>query len=472
MIVPSADGKAIPDPSQNNSFEDQLHDSFQFTGEYTTNIAKYYTNASAYENMEFSESDSDVINVKITISRNIVSVSLFFTKNDTSTVRNILNDGICFTGEILSLNGNGYYDDRLILGSFMPENGNSIALYKIIYEETDPVLTLLVENLKTGQLTEYSFSISYDQFTQLMRIAKDTTTAHEGILDTNDDYSPEVLVAQEVVALMQPSRNYLSPENASSMRAQSNCSFQSTSTYTATAATDTELKTFCYNVNNSTSSGITPSTTMQTVLSQTGWKMYKTSTYFYVMHGVANTSTEQLVGITAASVSNNTPTSGATNASYTIIGSCTLSYNKTTKIAKLLQYDTGIRLENATIAVELVGGTTNFFEATKTWNLVNNNSGVKNILVAISAKLGIASAIWDALFTQTDSSATVDFGTDSNQTNVYGGLVRATGNQTNTNKYLWGYGNSLGINTKYYVTSVKTYSSHRIAYAFTAYSLL
>lgn len=71
-----------------------------------------------------------------------------------------------------------------------------------------------------------------------------------------------------------------------------------------------------------------------------------------------------------------------------------------------------------------------------------------------------------------DSSETVDFGTDYNQELVYDGLVRAVANSTASGKYLWGKDCSLGISANHYSSTSKTYSSHRVAYSFTGYSLL
>ncbi len=71
-----------------------------------------------------------------------------------------------------------------------------------------------------------------------------------------------------------------------------------------------------------------------------------------------------------------------------------------------------------------------------------------------------------------NSSETIDFGSDTNQKNVYKGLIRAIANQTSSGEYLWSKDNSLGIVGLHYNTSTASYSSHRIAWGFTAYSLL
>lgn len=101
---------------------------------------------------------------------------------------------------------------------------------------------------------------------------------------------------------------------------------------------------------------------------------------------------------------------------------------------------------------------------------LENKSTVKNVMIAIGSKLGTASAIWDALTISEKSSDTVYLGTDKYQKNVYDGLVRAIANQAGSSAYLWGVKTSLGISGKY--RTAKTYSSYRIAYSFTGYSLL
>ena len=161
---------------------------------------------------------------------------------------------------------------------------------------------------------------------------------------------------------------------------------------------------------------------------------------------------------------------------YTVVGSATLSYDKSTKVATLLQYNTGIRLEDASIAVELVGGTTNLLNATKTKNLEGGGS-LKNLFVAVLNSLGVPADIWTALQTSGDSSDTVPFGSDANQAAVWGNgvegnLVRAAANQGSSSYYLWGYGTYIGIIAHYKTDPGKTYSSYRTAWGFTAYSLL
>ncbi|CVI66852.1 hypothetical protein NDGK_00684 [Clostridiales bacterium CHKCI001] len=430
---------------------------------YTTNS---YRNASNYFEGNKTVVEEDNTKIKLWVSNNIVYFSLIstFKCSESGKVDT-------FSGKVFALHGNGYYDNKLIIGDFDQVGTVNIAQFKILCEK-QPILTLLVECTNTGELVEYFFQITQDVFGSLMEMAQANTASLESEIDNRGDSTSQILSSQRIIALMQPSNNFIYKTSTNAMRSQSHSSFKSTSSYPGIYASSTEIKNFCTAINNSLSSGITPSATMQSVLSQTGWKMYKSSSYFYVMHGVANSSTEQLVGITLVSISNNKPDSENINASYTVVGSCTVSYNKTIKIATLLQYDTGIRLENATIAIELVGGTTNFHKATKTWNLDSSGTGVKDILIAISSKLGVASAIWDALKSSNDSSETVDFGTDSNQNLVYDGLVRAIANQTASGKYLWGSGNSLGISGVHYNNSSKIYASHRIAWGFTAYSLL
>lgn len=374
-----------------------------------------------------------------------------------------------FWGNVFALHGNGYYDDKLIVGDFPQVEMLNIVQFRIL-NEGHPVLTLLVEHMDTGKLIEYSFQISEDVFHGLMEIALANTAATESTMHGTDNQLSQMLTAQRILALMETPERLVNGGNVP--RTQNHSSFQSTSTYSGTYATSLEVKNFCTAVNNSTTSGITPSTMMQTVLSQTGWKLYKANTYFYVMYGVATSSDVRYIGITIASVSNNHPEQTKLSASYTIIGSTTVAYNTSTHIATLIMYDAGIRLEDATIAIELLNDTTNFYQATKTWSYTDNTSGLKDILIAISDYLGIASAIWNALQTSNNSSETVDFGNDSNQINVFGGLVRAVANQLKSGYYLWNSGDSVGIIGCHYNTNQKPYSSHRIAWSFTGYSLV
>lgn len=432
---------------------------------YSPSTIKLYSSAFDYYEGHYSDVGVSKDNCKIALGTNKNQILLRLSSSAMTGGKDIL-----FKGNIYSVHGNGYYDDKLILGDFEQQENLNIVQFKIL-REYDPILTLLIEDVSTGKLLEFTVQTSNHLFSAFMQIASNNTTLLEKNIDDNVEIPPRLAVSQRVLSLMQPAKRM--SKTANLILSQSHSSFKSTSSYSGSYASVAELTNFCTSINNSSSGGITPSSAMRTILNQTGWKMYKSSTYFYVLHGVANSSTEQLVGITVASISNNKPSSTKISASYTIIGSCTVSYNKTSQTATLLQYDTGIRLEDATVAIELVNGTTNFYEATKTWNLSSSGSGaVKDILIAISDNLGIASAIWNALKSSNDSSQTVDFGSDTNQEYVYLGLVRAVANQTSSGKYLWGSGNSLGISGLHYNNSSKTYSSHRIAWGFTAYSLL
>lgn len=431
------------------------------TETYLPDAVKFYSNASSYFDGEPTELENNDFKLSIWIKDDRVHLEI-------SSNQITADEKQTFSGEIFALHGNGYYDDKLVLGDFDKNEKWSIAQFKVI-AELQPVLTTIIEDLDTGKLVEFTVQISQSLFTRLMQIAKANTAVLESREQRNNDLLPQAAAAQKIIELMQPSKMFL--HDANYISAQRSAIFKSTNSYSGASAAATTLKNFCASVNNSSTNGVTPNSTMQTILTQTGWKMYKSPSYFYVMYGVKNTSTERLVGITVASISNERPKPTNISASYTIIGSCTLSYDTVTHVANLLQYNTGIRLEDATIAIELVNGSAYFYQATKTWDLDSRGS-VKDILVAISEKLGIASAIWNAFKSSKNSSPTVSFGSYENQKLVYGGPVRAVANQTDSGTYLWGQGKTLGIIGLHENSSEYPYSSHRIAWGFTAYSLV
>lgn len=126
---------------------------------------KSYCGISAYEEEITSLSDStDSVawaDISISDSEHVISFSMLSDEMAVET----------FTGQVFALHGNGYYDDRLILGSFSPVENHNIALFKILNENI-PELTLLVEDMFTGELKEYRFEISQEKFSALMNVAK------------------------------------------------------------------------------------------------------------------------------------------------------------------------------------------------------------------------------------------------------------------------------------------------------------
>ncbi len=329
----------------------------QVTETHSSYAVNSYSNASSYfegKTNELKNSDT-----KIGVQPERIALSSENDRVRLEITSSLIAEGETqtFLGKVFAIHGNGYYDDKLILGDLGRNGKYSIAQFRV-FSDNISNLTILVEDLDTGGLTEFSSHISQELFLELMNIADSNTTVAELAESQDSGISPQAIVAQEVIELMQPSKRFLHSINRRSL--QSSSTFKSTSSYSAQSASADTLRDFCASLNDSISGSITVNGIMRNVLTQTGWKMYKTSSHFYVMHGVTNSSTEQLVGITVVSLSDYHPGTTQVNASYTIIGSCTLSYNPTTHVATRLQYDTGIRLEDAIIAIELVNGTTYF----------------------------------------------------------------------------------------------------------------
>lgn len=440
--------------SNNTEFEYYLHA--------ISNSTKKYDNITSYESDKATVAEHQIDYVKILSTT--TAFSIFLPISDSGLEA-------CFYGNIYSINGDGYYDDKLILGNFdfSLDNNYNIVLFKILKEDTDIAkFSLLIENIDTGELIESSFSVDNNKFTVLMNIAKENTSVLENQSD-DQDFS----TAKELLSLLQPQKRCISAVNSSTQSttyAQSNYNFTSTTGYGAQVGNFSLMQQFFTEIYDDSDSSITPSSHMQQILSQTGWGIYRGTNFFYVIHGVQNTNTEQLVGLTLVSFSHQRPNNGEEiSASYTIVDACTVSYNKTTKTANLLFYNNGIRLEKAAIAIQLVGGTTNFYKATKTYS--SEHSGkLKNVLIAISSKLSVANSIWEALTTTNETSDTNDFGTDSNQRAVYGDLVRAVGNQLKSSYYLQKSSSSIGVIGSFYTN--KTFSTYKVSYSFTGYSLL
>lgn len=156
--------------------------------------------------------------------------------------------------------------------------------------------------------------------------------------------------------------------------------------------------------------------------------------------------------------------------SYQITGRITLSYDSELQEATLMYLDAGIRLENPLIALELVGGSTYFTETSRTYDLETSKNAF-DLLCAIADDLGTAASIWNALFTvETQSSETKNWGSESAQTDRYGAAVRAAAFEADDGCNLTTTETYIGMTSIY--SSSGTYSSYRIAYRFTAVSII
>lgn len=420
-----------------------------------------YADAEAYQEDASTASNMLISNLAIDSSQSSTAINL--------TVQNTQE---VFEGTLYS------FESGIIVGDFSPSERYNLVQLRIYCEDNCSKIYILLENVENGELLETSFSISVSEYQGLLSIADKNTLDLINDAEANDE-DCRMTVYPQLFSLLQPQKQYMSMANMPALinatsSLQSSCEFESTSTYSAVAASyDNALKPFfdAFKTSNTT----TASSTMDSVLCQTGWKLYKTNSYFYVMHGVQNSSTEQLVGITVVSVSFERNESQELLADICVTYSYTLSYNKSTNTATVLQSDSGIRLEDVITAIELVYGTTNFYQTKESHKLEGTNS-VLGLLVALADDLNVnipstVFSVLELVFNNTVKTTEYQYlGTDTAQMQRYGSLVRAVASETGSSSYLWGQGTKFGITGQY--RSDKTYVSSRFSYSFTAYSLL
>ena len=427
------------------------------------NESKVYANAQGYFD-DTRQQKSVLGSISLATNSNQVEVHLTLKQADFS-------EGLDLSGKVYVLHGNGYYDEKLILGDFDGSSKYNIPLFKIL-NESEPVLSIILEDIASGELYALTFVLPQSLFMHLFKIAVTTTGEYENELEESVD-DPALVkekMIEWILSLYQPSKNFKSSVNLSLPRSQSHQNFKSTDSNSASYAGLTVLQNFCSALNNPPYS-VTPSSTLQSIFSQVGWGMYYLPTnHFYVIHTVVNSSYEYLISLTVAAMSDYRPDTTTISAGYGIVGSCSITYNPITKVADLLYYNTGVRLENALIAIELLGGTTNFHKVEKTSSL-GNSIQLKDIWVAVLSDLGYPTAIWSALQSTHVSTPTVQLGSDSYQISMYGDIVRAVANETASGYNLWGYGNDIHVTGYHYNNSIKQYILHTIRWSFTAYSL-
>ena len=388
-------------------------------------------------------------------------ISIIFNQNQCGLTVEYFDQGneyFAFYGKLNLFDLEGYYKNHLLLGNFYGKSKDYHVILVRFEDGDDCRATVLLENMINGEILEFISDLSPDQYEKL--VLHSHAVISEKTIEINE--------LERMIGLLEPQKQCLAENNL--ITSQSNYTFKNTDANSGTSVSYSNLTSFFNQLANNNSA--VASGTVNTMLRQTGWKLYKSGSYFYIMYGIVNTSTERLVGISVVLTSNNLTSSlQEIAAQCTTKYSVTLSYNTSTNTANVIMSSSGIRLEEGIVAVELNGGSTNFINAQKTYAL-EHNSGLKNILIAIADALGVPSAIWNALATQSNSSDYVDFGDDTYQQNEYNGLVRAAANGMNSGTYIWSPGYKLGVTAHYSIASGKTYSGHRFAYKFKGYALI
>lgn len=382
-----------------------------------------------------------------------------------------------FDGNLFTLGHSSDSNNDFVVGDFQKNDVYSVAMFKVQrWKETNksPVVNILLEDLSNGKLIDLQFSISSAHFDALYGCAlKSTVSLIEASEKRGGDRRSDVYT--DTLSLMMPFKRFIVSDNTEQQRSlQSNHEFESTTYYYPRVAVDydEDLKPFFNSVKNSTSA--TVSSKMNDVFSQLGWKMYQTDEFFYVMHGVQNTSTERLVGITVASVSTEADTDDRELfGDFFIVHSLTLSYDTVTDTATVLMYDAGIRLEDAVAALHLTNETTNFYQMNESHHLSGSGS-ISDLLVAAAQDVGVPGSVFAALelafVESTDDSGYSYLGTDSAQVIRYESLLVSVANKAASSAYLWGYGDNLGVYGRY--RDGKVYSGYSFIYSFTGYSLI
>lgn len=397
----------------------------------------------------------------------VVSMQMY--KDNTAVTLNLSTQEASyhFTGNLLAANGGGYFDGKLVLGDFEMGNVYNVVLFKALYQGEESCITILLENLLTSELIELVFELPQEvfySFEQAANILSETKVQYASVTYDEDE------TMQRFLRLYMPSKNFASEENARVTSSLASETFKNTDSNTGVGVTHTTLKNFIAKVEDGDIVRVTNSA-VQNMLCQSDWSFYKSSTHFYVSYGIAVSDTEYVMAIILTSVSKEHESADRKlSTSYQITGRITLSYDSELQEATLMYLDAGIRLENPLIALELVGGSTYFTETSRTYDLETSKNAF-DLLCAIADDLGTAASIWNALFTvETQSSETRNWGSESAQIDRYGAVVRAAAFEADDGCNLTTTETYIGMTSIY--SSSGTYSSYRIAYRFTAVSII
>lgn len=392
-------------------------------------------------------------------SENLVNVSsIKFEINNSICVLNLNVDGrvYYYKGSIIAYT-NDLNVTPLISGEFKGDGILNLASFRI--DETKK-LTLVVENIDTANILELAIQLNDNDYGIIENIAKTNfKNKNDNIADIDMFQS-----IKEIFANAQPAKHLQNERNkrfVSVITSQASKEFKSTNSYSGVAAVyNTTLKPF---FDNLLEDGIeSPDSTMKNVFKQVGWKMYKDNNCCYVLYGVQNSSDEYYSNISVLKITNEKHNDiRRLNAKIEVSYSVCLKYKPSTNTASVMYYEMGIRLNNPAMAIELVNGSTTFSDYTKTYSLEGSGS-LFNLFTAISSRLGTASQIWSAL-TENNRFTSDSDSFDSRD------AIRAIANFAKSNTYMWSSGTSIGVFGTYRDT---TYSSRRIAFSYTAYTIL
>ena len=417
-----------------------------------------FKNAEAYETEQFIVVQDNTSPLTFNVDNEQINISI--------VIDNLLQN---FSGKLYSIDGNGYYDDKMILGEFTPVGIYNILYFDITYgldEETDmPITTIIIENIDNGEIIESTYTLQQSQFDTLMSVAQKTSSNAKDLAEEAGE-DPKITFVEKIISLMQPSRHYASSINENSIQPRlSNHDFSSDDKSTGVGVSYNELDNFFSEL---TDNGVAEvSSTVKQILSQTGWKYYRGHDYLYAMQGGDFGGSERIICISLLSVSDDIPVEGQINFSLYVDNAHTITYNPANNTAKMLQQDLGLRLENAAVAISMYNENNNFHTATKVYDL-EGSLGVENVLYSIISQQSLIGLIWDFLKTDRSTSDTTDFGTDNVQIQKYGDLIYGVGNKVKDGSRLWHSGNMIGI-IGYYRTN-KPFVPHASAFKFKAYS--
>ena len=393
----------------------------------------------------------------------------YYLSEDQNIIQLFINQKLYeFTGYTLATKSESSNYVTIITGSFSPNENYNLATIKFENKNSNSSLYLLIEDLSDGSLKEITLNITNQEYNSIYQSAINNGEHFLEKINSTNTNEAQFELKKQILKCLQPNKNFKysrniskaqTQKNTQTFTAQSSQSFKSTNSYTAQSASYTILKSFFDNLIKTGKA--TTDASLNRVLTQTGWKLYKTSDYFYIMDGSKNNSHEYYSCVSVIKITKEHDKSlRRLTTKMKVLYSVCLSYNSTTKKAEVLYYEAGVRMNCPVIAIELVNGDTTFSHYTKTYSLEGKKS-LLNLLTAVSSKLGKASKIWDALSVSSYTS-------DSDSLDA-SDKVRAIANKANTNTYLWTSNKSIGIYGTY---RKKTFSSYRIAYSFTAYSII
>ena len=439
----------------------------KLTFEKTSFEYQVFSNQEAYMELGYGKSALSTSPAANTSNISVSDLSINGFGEEISLKISIDNQQQAFVGTLYPVVGGGYFDDKLVLGDFAANKAYNVVLFQLEKTPTTELststqqnlLTLVLENLNTGEVLNITFNVADEQFSKFHDAAMRYYETL-GIEQGTPQYSE---MASKITSLMIPDRNW---SNANSSSTRSTFTYDSVEpTNQGQSITEQKLRDFYTVMEYFGNTHITLANTLVHVISQTGWKVYHNPAYdyFYVLYGYSSGGVHY-VQMTYCKYSSDVAEGNVLGTHLEVSGSVSFRYipSDPSPNCVAMFLDDGPALNHFYLCQSELADSDAFFINSKiTYSLLNHQDPwARFLLSSTPGPGGTIVDFWEALAsTEVNSEWGCSFHrTAGAQLDSYGRLIKDIGTYTG-NAGLKAKGNYLaldsGINGTYVLHKVK-----------------